>query len=292
MSSTGNSDLVVVVIVNWERPEDTIQCIRSILDSSYPTIQIVVVDNGSRDNSAEKITQTFPGISLVTLTENLGFAGGYNTGINHARELNPSLIFLLNNDTVVDRQAIGILVDSDWDVSIPKINYYDYPQLIWAAGARWRAFPPTIKMIGFQKLDGQVYNRSYPLEYATGCALMIKKQVFEKVPGFDPMYINYFEDYDFSFRIKQAGFSMGFVPEARILHKVSRSLGQSSPQRWFYLGRNTVLFYRKGNRFPGYTLWSVLSWIILREILQGNAAYIPSFWKGVREGIQITGNIQ
>jgi GT2 family glycosyltransferase len=284
MNYSNNVPQVMVVIVNWERPKDTIECIRSVLNSDYTDLQVIVVDNGSQDGSAEKIRQAHPGITLIEIPENLGFTGGYNTGLDYARKSEALYYFLLNNDTVVDKRVIRFLVNSAWDISVPKITYYGSPDLIWAAGARWRSIPPTIKMIGYRKKDKPIYNSPYSLDYATGCALMIKKQVLEVVKGFDPIYKNYMEDYDFSYQVREAGFRMGYVPKALVEHKESQTLGINSPQRWHLIGRNTVIFYRKSARFPSYTLWIVLGWILLREILQGNAKYLPSFWEGVREG--------
>lgn len=287
MSNPIEKDRVVVVIVNWERPQETIQCIQSVIESDFPDIQIIVIDNGSGDDSLEQIQKEFPAITLIPLPDNIGFTGGYNTGIEHALKTEANHVFLINNDTVIEKDTIQQLVGSRWDVAVPKIAFYENSNLIWAAGARWRRFPPTVKMIGYQKQDNQKYNRSYPLDYATGCALMVKRAVLSKLGGFDPQYVNYMEDYDFSYRVKESGYSIGYVPEAKVLHKVSRSLGISSPQRWHYLGRNTVLFYRKGNRFPTYMLWSSLGWIFIREILLGNSSQLSSFYQGLKEGLKI-----
>jgi hypothetical protein len=288
MIDPDTSDLVAVVIVNWERPEDTIQCIRSVLASNYPNFEIILVDNGSSDDSINRINRTFDKITLITLPNNLGFTGGYNAGIKKALEIGALFIFVLNNDATIDEDVLDLLVNAKWDISVPKITLHDHPNTIWAAGARWRIVPPTIKMIGYKKPDGPEYNLALEIEYATGCALMIKKEVLDKITGFDPLYVNYMEDYDFSFRAREAGYSIGYVPEARVKHKVSQSLGESSPQRWKYLGRNTVLFYRNENRFPRFTAWMVLGWIILRELVQGNAKYLPDFWSGMNEGFEIS----
>ncbi|UCD98417.1 MAG: glycosyltransferase family 2 protein [Chloroflexota bacterium] len=291
MNSSNKTPKVIVIIVNWQRPDDTIECLNSVFSSDYENFEVVLVDNGSQDDSVNRIHQAFPDINILEIPANLGFTGGYNAGIEFARKIRASYYFLLNNDTVIDKYAIRFLASSGWDVSIPKITYYGSPELIWSAGARWRAFPPTIKMIGYRKEDNPIYNRPYPLEYATGCALMIREHVFEIVSGFDPVYQNYMEDYEFSYQVRAAGFQMGYVPEALIQHKESQTLGINSPQRWQLLGRNTVIFYRKSTRFPGYTLWSVMGWIILREIVQGNLKYLPSFWQGVQEGWNIVKRI-
>ena len=112
---------VVVVIVNWERPPDTIQCIRSVLESQLVKLQIVVVDNGSRDDSIKQIRSAFPEISLIPLKRNLGFAGGFNVGIEWALQMPVPYIFLLNNDTVLEATTIKSLIEAPWDVSVPRL---------------------------------------------------------------------------------------------------------------------------------------------------------------------------
>ena len=134
-------------------------------------------------------------------------------------------------------------------------------------------------------MDGAAYDRPQPLQYATGCALLARRQVFEKIGGFDQEFENYMEDYDLFFRIHAAGYRVGYVPEARIYHKVSQTLGVQSPIRLRYLGRNTVLFYRKDRRFPIWMLWSYLWWYSLRETIKGNARSLNMFWAGVKEGL-------
>lgn len=281
----GLLDRIVVVIVNWERLEDTIECVRSVLASDLKPEQVLLVDNGSRDDSVTRVKDACPGISLLSLEENRGFAGGYNAGIECALLSGAERILLLNNDTVVDPQAIPLLAETSWDAAIPKILYYEQPERIWAAGAAWRSFPPSVVMTGYNKLDGPAYNTPRKLDYATGCAIMAKRRVLECVGGFNPEFENYMEDYDFFHRLRGGGFRVGYVPEARIFHKVSQTLGPTSAQRWFYLGRNTVLFYRIENRFPAWMLWSYLGWYGMREFFKGQSKFLPDFWRGVQAGL-------
>jgi GT2 family glycosyltransferase len=247
----------------------------------------LVVDNGSQDSSIDQISAAHPGIQIECLSSNLGFAGGYNAGIAYALKSAAEHIFLLNNDTTLDPDAIRNLLASGWDVAIPKILFYDQPTKIWAAGARWRRFPPSVVMNGYRRMDGPRYDRSTSLTYATGCAILARRKVFESVGGFDPEFVNYMEDYDLFYRIHSAGYKVGYVPEARIYHKVSQTLGHQSPARWRYLGLNTARFYRKHNRFPVWMLWSYLAWFTLREVIKRNTGVLPDFWVGVREGLRL-----
>jgi len=276
-----------VIIVNWCNPEDTIECIQSVLSSSISHSQVLVIDNGSNDDSINQISIAFPDVEILSLQENLGYAGGYNFGIESALRQGANEVFILNNDTIVDPQAISLLITSSWDIRVPKIYFHEPADLIWSAGSQWRKFPPMVTMRGYRKPDNTHYSNPLELEFATGCALMIKREVFERAGLFDLEFKNYFEDYDFIYRVRKAGFRVGFVPEAKIWHKVSRSLGEGSPDKMWYLGKNSVLFYRKGNRFSSCSLLSYLIWVSLREMFKLNFDQIIDFWKGVRVGSEI-----
>jgi GT2 family glycosyltransferase len=281
---------VLVVIANWEGTGDTIECLRSVYQSNNVQIQVLVVDNGSRDDSIQQITRIFPNIDLLALSPNQGFAGGFNAGIERALKSGAENIFVLSNDTIVEPDAIYALVNAPWDVSVPKILYYD-DERIWAAGAKWRRFPPSVVMLGYGLLgqgepDGPAWDSPGELDYATGCALLVRRRVFETVGGFDRNFECYMEDYDLCYRIRTSGYRIGYVPTARIYHKVSRTLGQNPARWWWYMGRNTVLFYRKDNRFPLWMLWAFLAWVFPREVIKGNLMHLSDFWRGIRDGFR------
>jgi hypothetical protein len=278
---------IIVVIVNWMRPDDTLACLESVYQASLEGLACIVVDNGSTDDSIQRIKHAYPQAEMLALPENRGFAGGYNAGIQRALETGASQIFLLNNDTILDKQAIPALAQSGWDVAIPKIVYHQDPERIWSAGCTWRAFPPSVIMIGYgRNANHSRYNRAYPLEYATGCAMMISRDALQLVKGFDERFTSYMEDYDLSFRLRQQGFTLGYVPEAVVMHKVSQTLGEFSTTRWKLMGRNAVLFYRIQNRFPAWKLLIFLLWVSIREPLKGNGQIAPAFLSGARQGFR------
>ncbi len=285
--SLPEQEQIVVIIVNWNRPQETIACIQSLRVCNYGNMKILVVDNGSSDNSASTIKEGCPEAEILILAENKGFAGGYNAGIQHAMQSKATHFFILNNDTIVDANALIHLYDSPWDVAVPKIMFYSEPEIIWAAGCRWRRFPPGVIMNGYRHKDNPAFNKPTPLQYATGCALFVRRVVFDKLHGFDEVFESYLEDYDFCYRAHEAGLTLGYAPGARIYHKVSLTLGERSPKKRWYLGRNTVLFYRKKRRFPKWMLWGFLIWVLIREILKGEFSYLPDFLQGVRVGLNL-----
>ena len=275
---------VAVVIVNYELPQDTITCLQSLAESSIEHLHILVIDNGSKDDSISQIRTAFKDVEILALPTNTGFVGGYNAGIERALASDVSHIFLLNNDTTVDPSSLQFLLNSPWDIAVPKILLMAKPATIWSAGARWRHFPPSVVMNGYLKMDDGSYDEQHPLEFATGCALMVKRHVFESIGGFDNEFENYTEDYDFFYRAGKAGFSSGYIPQARIYHKVSATIGADSPEKWWYMGRNTVLFYRKENRLPAWKLWCQLTWVLIRESIKGNVGLMPAYWHGIQSG--------
>jgi len=217
---------------------------------------------------------------IKRIPENMGFAGGFNRGIQEALEIGATDIFLLNNDTVIEPSTISELLKSDWDVAIPKVLFFDKPEILQSAGAHWRYFPPSVILTGFRHQDTPRYDS----------AMMIKRYVLESVGGFDPEFENYHEDYDFCYRVNAAGFKIGYVPTARIYHKDSMTLGKNSNRRRWYIGRNTVLFYRKGNRFPIWHLFSFMIWLLLREAVKGNFSHLSDYYRGLLDGFQFLRN--
>jgi GT2 family glycosyltransferase len=285
MKMEGNAQ-IFVVIVNWHRLEDTLECMQSVANSSSEHLNIIVVDNGSKDGSLESIKKNGPAAEVIELPENLGFAGGSNAGIRAALAAGAQKILLLNNDATLEPEAIQILDHAELDIAVPKIMKTSQPDRIWSAGAYWRAFPPSVVIRGKDQKDAEHFTRAIPLQYATGCALLIHRNVFETLGGFDEQFESYNEDYDFCFRARRAGFSIGYCPQARVYHKVSQTLGLNSHRRWWLLGRSTVLFYRKNQRFPGWMLASFLIWVALREIAKGNLRLLPPFYSGVGAGFR------
>lgn len=275
---------LIVVIVFFDHPEDTIDCLRSVFRSDYSPLDILLIDNGSSSESNHKIRIAFPEIPIIRLEQNSGFVGGFNRGIQEALKAGATDVFLLSNDTIIEPATIRLLDEASWDISVPKILFYDHPEIVQTAGARWRPFPPSVIMIGFRQKDGPEFDTPQPLEYAIGCAFLARREVLEQVGGFDPDFQNYSEDYDFFYRVNQAGFKTGLVPASRLYHKDSLTTGKDPGRRRWFLGRNTVLFYRKENRFPIWQLWSFMAWLVIREALKLNFSHLPDYIRGFWDG--------
>jgi GT2 family glycosyltransferase len=282
---------VYVVTVTWNNLHDTQECLESLHRVDYANMHMVVLDNGSTDGTVAMLSSRFPKITIIEKPENLGFARGYNAGIQWALDQGAEYVLVLNNDTTVDARFVDELVQRGQDhrqpaMLVPKILYYDDPTRIWCAGARKTWLPPRVKMIGFDKLDAPRYNQTSELDCATGCALLIHRQILSDVGMFDPTYSPaYQEDYDFCFRVRNQGYKILYVPTAQVWHKVSRSEHRPG-DKWYNLGKNTVTLYMRHYRLPRLALLVFAAWVLGRKIVKRDFANIPVFLSGLRAGLQ------
>ena len=277
-------------MLNWDDAPNSVACLQSMQALDYPNFKIVVVDNGSKDGSDRIISQQFPNVHLICNQSNLGFSGGMNVGIEFAMQQGADYLLLVNNDTQLDPPMLRELVQAaeahpKAGLLAPKIYYYHDRSLIWAAGARWVNFPPRAKIVGFRKRDHPRYDKLGPVEFATGCVLMIRRQVVETVGGLDPIfYPIYHEDYDYSARVRKAGWEIWYVPTAKLWHKESQSQ-RATGRKAYNMGKNIVPFYLRHGEPPWLSLYLFVTWATLREIVKGHLSFVKPYLTGVRDGI-------
>jgi GT2 family glycosyltransferase len=282
--------LVYILVLNWNDADNTLDCLRSIGDLDYGNLRTVIVDNGSTDGSVCAIRKAFPQVELIVNDSNLGFGGGANVGFAYAQQQQADYVFFVNNDTFLDRLLLKELVrvaeaHPRAGLLAPKIYFYDRSDVIWSAGARFVPFPPRVKIIGLGKPDRSRYNELRRLDFATGCALLIRREVLDTVGGFDPLFWPiYHEDYDYCARVSKAGWEIWYVPTAVMWHKESQSQGKPG-MKAFHLGKNGVLFYLRHGRPPLLSLVLFTLWVVVRELVKGNWAYIGPYLRGVYTGL-------
>lgn len=251
MDRTEQQPLVTFVILNWNQPEMTAECLDSIRQQDYGNYHVLVVDNGSRDNSVEVLNERFPWVELLVLEENIGYGMGNNAGIEHVLRSPTDYIFLLNNDTVVAPDMLSILVnvaESDPRIGIvgPTMYYFEPPDVIWSGEntVNWRSGQVARKNMGehvSQDLLRQMEN--HKIDHVDTCASLVKREVFESIGLLDPRYFINYEDLDFDLRAKQAGFDLVYVPQAFMWHKVSLAMGFASPATTYYMTRNALTLF-------------------------------------------------
>lgn len=255
---------ISIVILNFNGNKDTIECLKSInkINHNGFIFNVIIIDNASdqeftTQNSEFSLLQ----LKIIRNKKNLGFSGGNNVGIKIALSENSDYILLLNNDTIVDENLIYELlkvIESNDDIGIvvPKIyfskgsefhkNRYkenEKGRVIWYAGGimDWKNVIGHHR--GVDEVDLGQFNKKEETEFATGCCLLIKKEVLQKIGLLDEKYFLYYEDNDLSKRVKNAEYKIIYVPEAFLWHNNAGSTGGSgSNLQDYYITRNRMLF--------------------------------------------------
>jgi GT2 family glycosyltransferase len=277
---------IYFIVLTWNNYDDTYECIESALNVKGPAFNLLLVDNASDDGSLQKILKGFPNLEILILDKNVGVSGGYNAGLEYAINKGADLIILSNNDIVYAEDfllELISLVDKNEriGIAVPKaFNYYDTSRLA-GIGGRWRKFPPSVKMIGFNTRDKILFNDELELEYAISACFLVTKELVNDIGYFDTGYYFYNDDWDFSIRARNADYKIVLQPNAHIWHKVSVSTQKSDKKElwWNYFGRSTYRFYRKNRSMIELYLYVI--WFIVREIIKTNFNRIQPFLKGV-----------
>lgn len=262
---------VAIIIVNWNGKADTLECLASLRQDCYPNKQIIVVDNGSADDSVPAIRAAHPEVTILETGANLGFTGGNNAGIEYALQQGADYLYLLNNDTTVEPDALQALVeaaeaDASYGLLTPVIRYYDQPEEAWFAGSRM----DLARGLAVHDNSRIPEKRESPIQipWASGCAMLLRAALIRQIGGLDERYFLNWEDVDLSLRVRALGSNIGLVPAARIYHKVSRSFGASSGVGHYYYVRNNLLLVllHSGSSYRKAALSIVLN--CLRENLR------------------------
>ncbi len=222
--------LVYIIMLNWNGKELTLDCLKSLAKIQYDNSKVLVVDNGSTDDSVKVTKQNYPNVEILQLENNIGYAAGNNVGFEHINNKNPEYAIFLNNDTIVDPNFIEPLVkplmeNSEIYQTVPKIFYADKPNKIWYAGGKVNKWFGLVCHEGIRKFDSESFNNSKLTDYATGCCFCIRTEDYAEFGGFDTSFPMYGEDVDLSLRIIAKGKGILYEPNSIIWHKVSASVG-------------------------------------------------------------------
>jgi len=242
---------VFIIILNYNGGEILRDCLRSIFQLDYPNFEVVLVDNASVDGSLEMVMKSFSRAHIIRNSQNTGFSSGNNLGIRFALEKTADFIFLLNPDALIEKNALTRLINEAGKNPragmLSPLILENKSEKIWFAGGRieWsRMRTLHIKNI--------VSENPYKTEYLSGCALLIRKEVFQKIGLLDEDYFLYYEDADFSLRAGKNGFSLLVVPDSRVYH--------------FEKSENNIIFK---------TYWLVFSGLLF---FHKNAAFLTRPW--------------
>ena len=304
--------IVAIIIVTWNGLEDTIECLESLKNVTYPDYNVIVVDNGSQDNDAGVLKERFGSyIHLIENARNDGFTGGVNVGMKYARDNSQAdYILLLNNDTVVAPGFLTEMVkvaDSDPTIGVTgaKIYCYDEPEQLQSVYCRVNLLtgqpiqtPLTIDgNIIYKEIDRGQYNSIKEVEWVTGCCFLIKRVVMESIGLLDEGFFYYWEETDYCFRARKAGYKTVYVPQAKVWHKGGRSVKKVWGRSRYYMERNRFIFMKRHATawqyrlfliyFFGIHIWLATGYFL---IICHSLELVSNFYRGVRDGLFIHPN--
>lgn len=299
---------IAVILVDWNGIEVTRECLRSLslIDSSNKySVKVILVDNGSDIPIKPLLINDFPEVVYFRSELNLGFAGGNNIAIKYALENDFDYTVLLNNDTTVRQDFITCLFDAmDSNLSIgitqPKIFFQHNIRKIWNAGNLYFKWFGITKTIGYGRKTLSDYEATIEMQWATGCCMMIRNTLFKNhgLALLNEQYETYYEDVEFSFRVKKLDYLIYFIPNAIVYHiagysvnaKTKSSEGLTHPFIVYMHSRNRIFLLRQFT--PWYCIPTVVVYqfayyflLICRFALMGRTKKLKYVFKAIKDGI-------
>jgi len=245
---SSSTPLVWIILLNYNRAEDTLSCVASLKRVRYPNFRLLVVDNCSTDDSYARLNPLLSGTEFIKTDENLGYTGGMNYAIKHLLPYNPDFVLLLNNDTIVDPDFLTQLVTASVEhptaaVACGTILCEHDRSLVWYASGNyipWRAYASHNHI--WEHYSPKDYPVPVVTEFVTGCMLLLKMEHCKEIGFEDERYFMYLDDMEYSTRVRSRGFSLLYVPASIIYHKVLDEFER--PFKLYYTIRNRMLFMR------------------------------------------------
>lgn len=286
---------IYIILLNYNSADDTIECIESIRENETKlNYEIVVVDNKSQDNSIQKL-EKINNIKLIKSDENNGFASGNNIGIKYAIENGAQYILLLNNDTIIEKNAISILEEqlnnhNELGIIGSRIMYYDNKELINYCGGEIDWLKATSIHNNYKQKFNNNMEKFFYTNFITGCCMLIKKEVFEKVGYLPEEYFMYYEDVDFCVRVKEAGYKLGIDTSSVIYHKVSASSGGEESAFSVEWGtRNRFIFMNKYKKYTNGIITIIYFYLtryrmIVKYFIKGKIENSKAVLEGMKKG--------
>jgi GT2 family glycosyltransferase len=233
--------------VNWRQTDATLACLESLERAGADLGDVVVVDNESRDDLLIHARSAFPRTTILTQSENLGFARAVNIGAKHAIDHGATAVLLLNNDAILLPGAIrnfadALSRDSRVGVVTAKVFLTESPNRLWAVGGHFNG--RRVENIGSGEEDVGIYDTAR-LDFVYGCAMLVRAEVFRALGGLDERFFLYYEDIDFCLRARDAGWEVRMAPDAHALHEGSKSTRGQPAVKVFHHARSRMLFFRQ-----------------------------------------------
>jgi GT2 family glycosyltransferase len=273
---------IISVVLNTDHREDTLQCLASLAQSTYQNHKALVLDNASRDGSVDAVRAAFPSVEIIELTENLGYAGNNNVGIQAALAQGTDWVLVLNEDTILAPDCLARLVEageSNPRIGIvgPMVYHHDEPDVIQSAGGKMGRYWESLHL-GKNEADHGQFHEPHPVDWISGCGILVRRAVIEQVGQIDERYFYYWEETEWCLRAARAGWQILNVPLAKLWHKGVQRGYHPKPLVTYYGTRNRLLTLAK-HQAP-LLVWMMVWLQILRTLISWT---VKPKWRCMRE---------
>jgi GT2 family glycosyltransferase len=260
---------VSIVVLNWNGFDKTSVCLASLQQLHYANHEVIVVDNGSTDDSVSRIRSKFPGVHLMENGRNLGFSGGCNVAIRYALAHSADFVWLLNNDTTVDPEALQAMMDvasNDRTVGAVGSAISDMadPRKMQAWGGGY---------VNFWLGRSRHFLSPVPdasIEFITGASLLISREALESIGLLDEGFFMYWEDADYCFRLRSAGLRLAVAGLSKVHHEECGSVGKGSAKLDNYFNESAARFFKRHAPIPLFSLWVGVAARVAKRLLAGD----------------------
>lgn len=272
-------DKVYVVVLNWNGWSDTAVCLSSLRRLRYENYEVIVVDNGSTDDSCLRIRSEFPWVKLLEAGKNLGFAGGCNVGMRYALGHGADFIWLLNNDTIVSPTALHSLVDKansnpHLGAVGSAIYFTDEEERLQAWGGGYVNFWAGASRHFREPVGDDM------IEFLTGASMLISRKAIDSIGLLDEEFFMYWEDAAYCFHLRAEGWKLAVAEASRIWHKGSASVGRGSAMMDFYFNASAAIFFKRYSPAPFLSTWIGVWLRIGKRLLIGDWKGAHAVWIG------------
>lgn len=277
--------LVCIVILNWRGADDTLACVASLRRLGYANFRILVLDNGSGDDSVTRIGEACPDLDLVETGANLGFAGGCNVGIRRALALGADYVWLLNSDARAEPGALAAMVDlAETDPGVGAVgslicDLADPERVLaWGGGRvdlRFGRPSHTVAPVADAELD-----------YLTGASLLLRARALEDVGLLDEGYFLYWEEADLCYRLREGGWRLAVAPGSRILHRAPESTQRRLRQKDRHFNQSAVRFLFRYAKHPWAAVLTGGSLRFAKRLLRGEFGRARAVARGLVGGLR------
>jgi GT2 family glycosyltransferase len=238
---------VTALTLNWNGRRWLGECVKSLLELDYPNYEVVVIDNGSTDGSQDYVRTDFPGVTLLENETNLGYARGFNVGLEYGYRHGADYFLIMNNDAVIDRDALKALVQTAQERPAAgfvtgKVYWYDRRNVFQTVGKFEDPIYWSGRHIGWYETDVGQYEEVSERMFMDDIFTLVSRRLYEEIGGYDPQLFLQCEEFDWQARAKRQGWRLYFNPRAKLWHHGSLSMGGvGSPTSEYFFVRNAII---------------------------------------------------